>query len=266
MSYDKRSDTRERIKAHPGWERHWVCARVAIASSLLSGNLDAIQQWLASHPPATSPLFSRQLREHVAGVQIECLRHLLNFLSAAKFVVDHTRRAKKYIDSERQSSFDTLVLRTITSQPQIRFVHELRNYFVHGSQPALTLSIHFRDGATSISLVLARLRNSADWTAPVKEYLSSLTCDTNVASLTRDYDAHSRKLATDLLRHLMQQHHESLEALYALADELDADTRAAGFDSDDPLIDRFIDIDPSTALARVRSRILNLTTARSEPT
>jgi len=160
---------------------------------MVSANRDEFAQSLAE---AATKLESHQtLDEARKAIDFSLNRHLLNFLGAMRFFLDHTqtRLTRHYgDDSPPLRSFKARAAQAYDTEFAYRFTYKLRNYAQHCAMPIGHVQIETKGGGSGQrdrSLVLGfdigELLEQGDevWGAPLKAELQALPVVLDVAPL-----------------------------------------------------------------------------------
>ena len=119
-------------------------------------------------------------------------RTFFNWLCSVHALVEHTRSGVipvlKSGGAPLVPEYDAR--RAALSEPSLRMVRELRNYAVHHSLPVVFSSLRHSRSAPLVAKVFLGvhdLRASTRWTAPVRDYLTSLNGDIELRPLISSY-------------------------------------------------------------------------------
>lgn len=154
----------------------------------------------------------------------EVSRRLNNVISAARALVDHSRRIvrKLYEGSEFFQSYQTKVSEIFDQSPVCRFVQDLRNYILHREHPAIVAEL-----GTSAADIVFQKRRLLEWDEWTPQALSFI-------------DHHPENLS---LRTALAQYHERVSAFYDwLYDEQMAIHRAE-FEATHSLYERLVELE-----------------------
>lgn len=168
MTSSKASTLHENILAHPGKKYLDTLTTYSICKNILAGNGAQLRKLLELLEDSQRALHlcTRDERDQLRMLQSEVIRHLHNFLAAARTLVDHTRAIMKepFIIEAHRTEYREEVTRIFADDPLIGFMHELRNFALHRSIPitSLQLSLHPTSGQFD-SAVLVDLDQMADW-------------------------------------------------------------------------------------------------------
>jgi hypothetical protein len=159
------------------------CKGRAFTLHVFQANFSALQ---IAYTEFENPDKSMQFfHESPAGLgtaaHMELLRHLHNFLAAAKSLVDHTRVfiEDHYLGAAIESTYKRKIAEELENDGVIRFVHDLRNYMLHRSLPpaSMTLSVkrpvEIGPGVVSTTVYTDRdkLLEWSRWTSKARDYL-----------------------------------------------------------------------------------------------
>lgn len=157
----------------------------------------------------------------------EVARHFHNFLSAARSLVDHTRIFMDETHSGQpiHDSYDTEVTKRFADNPMVRFVHDLRNYFLHKGVPASKMRLSFNVGSRTppISRVLLKapeLRRWTRWSPKSKEYLNNIQDELQLRAVVEEYHNKVETFYEWFQREMDEVHKEELSSLEILRQEI----------------------------------------------
>jgi hypothetical protein len=134
--------------------------------------------------PSTSRKYFHESPEGPGTLaHMEIVRHLHNFLAAAKSLVDQTRVLieEHYTGTDVAKRFQVKITDDLSEDPLVKFVHDLRNYMVHRGLPPTSMTLNATrtsingpaEVATSIYTDRDKLLQWDRWTAPAREFLKN---------------------------------------------------------------------------------------------
>ncbi len=224
----------DQILDHPGAQYLNRAHERTFSLNIFRGNTFELQRRLAgyTHPDHHLELFYQKNAEKGRQAHREIIRLLHNFVCSAVTLVEHTRNMVKsnYLGSRINQQFTARVNRDFAENQLTRFVHELRNYFVHKGLPAtkneLKLESNPSNGsdtfnaASSYYLDVAALSKWDSWTKPAREYLFECGQRIDLKELVRNYAATVEVFQKDLDLLLSVHHERDVLALKSLQEEL----------------------------------------------
>ena len=243
------------MRSMPGWSIHWAASRLTFSYTLLAGNGDDLIAFLDGVPNHPTPaLPSRALRQSVIPVQVEAARLLHNFLASAKTLVDHSRLASRsLVSAAAQAGYAELIKAQIMDHQPRAFIQDLRNYFLHVSNPVMVTRVSILHGSSSLCLVRERLLEHSGWKPRTMDFLKSDGGDIPIVPLVHSYLAAAFAVTASLLESITREHRDELEDLYQLSDAVSEATGLEGLSADDPLLQRFGEEPANMALQRAVS-------------
>ncbi|WP_223546767.1 hypothetical protein [Pseudomonas sp. A-B-19] len=146
----------------------------------------------------------------------EINRHIHNFVTAAKTVVDHTRvlLEERYDKDNILKKISGRISETVGIHPVCKFVHDLRNYMVHKGLPNSEMYLHAtNNGAdegmhfvTGVRIKTESLWNYSGWTGPAKKYINQSNEYIDIGDFTQEYVNETRTF-NDWLDATLSEHH-----------------------------------------------------------
>lgn len=146
----------------------------------------------------------------------EINRHIHNFVTAAKTVVDHTRvlLEERYVEGNIFKEISKRISETVGIHPVCKFVHDLRNYMVHKGLPNSEMYLHATNNGpgeamhfvTGVRIKAESLWDYSGWTGPAKKYINQSNKYIDIGAFTQEYVNEIRKL-NDWLDSTLSEHH-----------------------------------------------------------
>lgn len=145
------------------------------------------------------PLMALANREAGNQAHRELSRHLHNFVSAAKTLVDHTRVfvEEHYANTNVMKAYQKSVETTFLNDGNAKFVHDLRNYMLHKGPPKTSMYFSYTnhkkddhiqgEAETGIRFETKTLLEWSKWTAPAKKYIENSGKHISVHDCTESY-------------------------------------------------------------------------------
>ena len=135
MSHEEVEALRERIAAHPAVaaQARWTNLQQTIG--IVFGNGAELKEYIARREATAKPLAPHSVEAQVFNTNV--LRLLMNFVSSAMTLVDHTRNLlRKYEGGAFWSEYELKKSKMIAA-PVTMYVKTLRNYMLHRGNPVV---------------------------------------------------------------------------------------------------------------------------------
>lgn len=174
------------------------------------------------------PLMATDNREAGNQAHRELSRHLHNFLSAAKTLVDHTRVFidEYYSESDLIEEHNENIKATFSNDANSKFVHDLRNYMLHKGPPRTSMFFSFTNNTTTtkkqsevetgIRFETKSLLEWSKWTAPAKRYIEDSGEYISIHDFTESYLNRVNTFHENLEARLYRYHADDLKKLEEL--------------------------------------------------
>lgn len=171
-----------RIVEHPGYQAKELydgLARTVYAVFIPnSEELIALLDRAATDPQLAIELF-QNVRRPVVRTRFEGMvaRALHNYVASATALVDHSRRITRKRAGPIIEEFEDRKQKVI-SNPEVRFVHTLRNYVLHHSLPFIGHEVRLQPRAGVLAtgemrLSVRQLTAWDGWSAPTRRFIES---------------------------------------------------------------------------------------------
>jgi hypothetical protein len=154
----------------------------------------------------------------------EIARLLLNFVAAAKALVDNTRNFMDgYSGTEFRKEYQARVDTEFVPDPLVQFIHYLRNYMLHKSFFAASLIKIESQGLvykSYVALMPDRLQEWDEWNSTARRYLDTLDDQTNLQEVINLYRNKVMQTWKWYGPWLGQVHYEALSEMARLEDRI----------------------------------------------
>jgi hypothetical protein len=149
------------------------------------------------------------------------MRKFHNFVASALMLVDHTRSLSKkmYMGTQFEAVLDSEIEKRFKQNPQIQFVHRLRNYTLHCGlpEPAAVLSASMEP---SLKISITQLRQWDGWTNLARQHLETCRDDEKIEDIATAYFISVRDFHEWFFNNQIKLHEEAFADANALRERL----------------------------------------------
>ena len=202
--------------------------------NIFDGNVFEFQLRIHSYtlPDRGLELFFEKNLQEGRQAHREIVRLLHNVVCSAATLVEHTRNFIKehYLGTAVNQEYAKLVCVNLAENDLVKFVHDLRNYFVHKGLPPVLNELHMEqdpespsNGATinvSFYLNVRDLEVWSGWTNQSRNYLKSHATRIEIGKIVREYSRLVQNFHTDLDSVLEKHHEEDIQEFFRAHEEM----------------------------------------------
>ncbi|QTE30916.1 hypothetical protein [Pengzhenrongella sicca] len=135
LTLEEVEDLRERIAAHPAVAAQARWANLQQTIGIVFGNAAELKDYIARREATAEPLGRDSVEAQIFNMNV--LRLLMNFVSSAMTLVDHTRNLlRKYEGGSFWSEYESKKAKMVEA-PVVVYVKTLRNYMLHRGNPVV---------------------------------------------------------------------------------------------------------------------------------
>jgi hypothetical protein len=178
----------------------------------------------ARDPKTWPPLWDDKQKFKREQFDEEIARLLLNFVAAAKALVDNTRNfMDDYSDTDFRKEYQARIDQEFVPDPLVQFIHDLRNYMLHKSFFAASLIKIESQGLvykSYVALTPDRLREWDKWNATARRYLDTLDGQPDLQEVINLYRNKVMQTWQWYGPWLGQVHHDALAEMARLEDRI----------------------------------------------
>ncbi len=180
----------------------------------------------ARDPQVWPHLWDERHRYRLVKFNREIARLLHNYVAAAKSLVEHTRNHMKarYAGTDFRNEYQARINADFKYDPLSQFLEDLRNYMLHKSLFAASLSLISDQGGLAtqsyVALVPDKLREWKKWSKEGRLYLDGLDDQKNLEEVIDSYKNKVMKLWMWFGPRLGQEHLDAYRVMARLEDRI----------------------------------------------
>jgi len=180
----------ESTKGYMVWE---LLDTMNVSLNIFWGNEEELKQKLQQHasPSSLKEFGGVDNREKLQEEFYEIIRLLHNYVASAKSLVDHTRRvAKKLLQDKHLDTYQERIDLDFKEDPLAKFLHDLRNYLLHVSNPPVNRTTHFTPThikSVGIELEVKVLLEWDGWTKRSRDFLQGHEDNIDLTGVVAEY-------------------------------------------------------------------------------
>lgn len=185
------------IKAMPEYQLDHRVRMLDWSLSILVRNFQELWSLLRTcgDPQKAGRLWDRRNRHNLAGVQMEIVRLLHNYVAAAKTMVDHTRRLYRHLSAGSYwiPGYDERVDEDFAANQLVQFVEDFRDFCLHYDVPPIVSRLQGAHSSgqlqPSVRLERGKLKKWKGWSKLGTEYLNGQPDDIELSEVVGTYHA-----------------------------------------------------------------------------
>lgn len=212
------------IKKTEGWRIYKKIENLQVSKYVFDRNHDELYQTINLFMTDWEKALQSFKASQEKGAKIflnEISRLLLNYLSSAKTLIDHTR--KLYQEEYKNLSFSKVyqnkINETFAESPLAKFIQDLRNYSLHRSIPISGFSydiVSTNKDSEKVYLVKKNLLEWNGWTTKAKEFLDTSNEEIILLQLINKYTKKIKEFHEWFHNKQKEIHKKEFDELYAL--------------------------------------------------
>jgi hypothetical protein len=184
----------DEIENCEGMRRHWKAKMWGYTFYTYSKNALELRDCLRQYEDPRQAIFRAIQTQDPGDEQFRAnmVRHLHNFLAAAKSLVEHSRNFMKgvYAGHPLLAEYEDRVRSEMATSGLVQFVHDLRNYMLHKGIPIVRETLEFHPGgqpAFAVALNLAGMRSWSGWSSGSRVFMQTLPDHIRLADVIEPY-------------------------------------------------------------------------------
>jgi hypothetical protein len=189
LTYQEYRDGIDELQNTEGWQISKKIEHLGLSAHIFKTNHDELIQRIEYFKrPEAIVLWDVRNNAQMEHYLKEVSRLLHNFVASAKTLVEHTRiiAREMYGSTDFWKEYESQIAQRFTSNPLVRFIHELRNYILHYDLPLTSASLTPKHDSL-LKINITTLRKWKGWKGPSRQYVSYANDEETIEDIVRGY-------------------------------------------------------------------------------